>query len=347
MMIVNRLPIHMHINYDRRVRYFEYRPYNHVFIEKTKEFVEASGQEILDLTSEKNKMLVGLHPRIFHSLVDNLAEILYLDDYFKSSKVWKGFEFILDSSGVPSSHYENDSMTFFNFLFKVLKDKNIDFNLIHSVPIKLDEYSLVDTIVYPKKSVFIKVDNCAVFKESSRQYKFDNFNTLSNLYKEYSQSSAPTKIAYLSRNFKNANYVNTERYNNEVLIEKFFKDQGCEIVIPEMFTTFEEQIKYFSSVKTLVALTGSGLLNMLMMQDGSNVVEIYTPIETASYNSGTNSRLRQISTHSLYRDVGWSKNHNYISLKNEYKSDTMELIERLENNDLLRSILKDNYDKKH
>ena len=346
-MTVNSLPIHMHINYDRRIRYFEYRPYNHVFVEKSKDFVEASGQPILDLTSEKNKILVGLHPRIYHCLVDNLAEILYLDNYFKSSKVWKDFEFILDSSGIPSNHYENNSLTFFNFLFKVLKDKNIDFNLIHSAPTKLEAYSLVDTIVYPKKSVFIKIDNCAVFKESSRHYKFDNFNTLSELYKDYSQQSFPNKIVYLSRNFKNVDYPITERYNNEILIEKFFKDQGCEIVIPEMFKTFEEQINYFSSVKTLVALTGSGLLNMLMMKNGSNVVEIYTPIETASYNSGTNSRLRQISTHSLYRDVGWSKDHNYMSIKNEYKSDTIELINKLENNSLLRSILKDDYEKKY
>ena len=329
--------MHLHINYDKKVRYFEYQSNNHVYIEREEDFINKNNYEILDLTSKNNKMFIGLHPRIYHNLVDNLAEILYLDQYFKSNSYWGDFEFILDSSDIPNYFYMDDGPTFFKFFLNVLQKKHVNFRIINSAPKRMQEINDIDTSSYPNKNVLIKVNNCAVIKQGD--IKLQNFILLSNLFKEYYKDVIPNKTVYLSRNVKNANYLNTERQKEENDIEDFFKSNGCEIIVPETFDTFEDQIKYFSSVKTLIGLTGSGLLNMLMMLDNSNVVEIYTPIESSPFDPITRSRNKTLSTHHFYREVAWAKHHTHISIKNEYKSNTKKLINNLSNNKILMGLL--------
>lgn len=340
-MLISNLPIYLHINYDKNIRYFEYQSNNHVYVVRNDSFIKENNLSVLDLTSKNNKMFIGIHPRIYHNLVDNLAEILYLDEYFKSNPSWGNFEFILDSSDVPEYFYNDNGPTFFKFFLDVLDKKNINFRIINSAPKKMQELQKINNKCYPNKNLLIKVDNCGIIREID--FKLQNFNILSNVFKEYSENIIADKTVYLSRNSKNTNYANTKRQEEENIIENFFKNKGCEIVVPETFKNFKDQIKYFNSVKTIIGLTGSGLLNMLMMQDSCNVIEIYTPLETSSYNAKTQTRMQQVSTHPIYRDVAWAKNHTYLSIKNDYNSDTIELVKKLNNNKLLGDILKNEY----
>lgn len=336
-MLINNLPIHMHINYDKNIRYLEYQSNNHVYVARNNDFIKENNYSVLDLTSTNNKILIGLHPRIYHNLIDNLAKILYLDKNFKSSPSWGDFEFILDSSDIPSYFYDKDGPAFFKFFLEVLEKKHINFTIINSSPKRMQELNKINNTSHPNKNVIIKADNCAIFKDT--ELKLQNLDLLSNLFSEYSKDEVANKVVYLSRNVKSQKYINMDRQNNEYLIEEFFKNNGCEIVIPETFKTFEDQIKYFSSVKTLIGLTGSGLLNMLMMPNKSNIVEIYTPLETSSYNVETKSRMKRTSTHGQYRDIAWSKNHTYVSIQNEYNSNSKDLVDKLEKNKIVGVLL--------
>ena len=136
-------------------------------------------------------------------------------------------------------------------------------------------------------------------------------------------------------------YVNKRQKNEEKLIE-FFKNKNCEIIAAEDFDTFEEQINYFSSVKTLISVTGSGLLNMLMMPNFGNVVEIYTPVESSIFDSKTLTRSTGTTLHNQYRDISWSKQHSHFSTYNHVNLSIDDLINQLDNNDMLKLVLGQN-----
>jgi len=332
-MIINDLPEHLFINYDKDIKYFEYQTNNLYHKQINKDNIKDDDHTILDLTSKNNKVLIALHPRIYHCLIDNLSEILYLDKYFKLNPMWQDFEFILDSSDIPESFYEKNGPTFFKFFLDVLKNKNINYRIINSLSISNNNNR------NKRKANIIKINNSLLIKKTGPN-KLYHFSTIYELYKEYEKDKSDNKIVYLSRNIKNKNYVNFVRQNDEEILEKFFKEHNCEIVFPENFKTFEDQIKYFGSVKTLIALTGSGLLNMLMMPENSNIVEIYTPIESAPIDPDTNAHKTIIATHHMYRDIAWANSHTYVSIKNELGSNSLDLIEKLKNNKILMDILK-------
>ena len=78
------------------------------------------------------------------------------------------------------------------------------------------------------------------------------------------------------------------RINNENQLENLFINIGYEsIYAPEKFKNFEEQINYFNEVKTLVAISSSGLANSLFMQPQTTLFELQTNINT--YNNVINS----------------------------------------------------------
>ena len=61
------------------------------------------------------------------------------------------------------------------------------------------------------------------------------------------------------------------------------------IYAPEKFKNFEEQINYFNEVKTLVAISSSGLANSLFMQPQTTLFELQTNITT--YNNDKEKML--------------------------------------------------------
>ena len=77
----------------------------------------------------------------------------------------------------------------------------------------------------------------------------------------------PFRKIYISRSRqKNRKVV------NELEVESLMLKHGFEIMFPEDFT-FEKQVKYFAECKVMIGLTGSGLTNMLFMQESTAVVE--------------------------------------------------------------------------
>ena len=80
----------------------------------------------------------------------------------------------------------------------------------------------------------------------------------------------------------------------------------------------QEQIKYFSTVKTVVSVTGAGMLNLLFMPKGSKVIELVTPITI----NGTES------IHQWYHSLSFAKKHRYTSIPGLRKAkDYIDFIE--------------------
>jgi hypothetical protein len=49
--------------------------------------------------------------------------------------------------------------------------------------------------------------------------------------------------------------------------------------------------------------------------------------------------MKRTSTQGQYRDIAWSKNHTYVSIQNEYNSNSKDLVDKLEKNKIIGVLL--------
>ena len=70
------------------------------------------------------------------------------------------------------------------------------------------------------------------------------------------------------------------RIFEEEKLENFLSNYNFEILHPEEFfdKDYISQINYFYEVKTLMSVTSSGLVNQMLMQSNTNIIEISTPL---------------------------------------------------------------------
>jgi capsular polysaccharide biosynthesis protein len=132
---------------------------------------------------------------------------------------------------------------------------------------------------------------------------------------------------------------NDNRLDNEEVLEQYFESLGYEIVCPDDFNSFQEQLNYMYSVKKLVSVSGSGLTNSLFMQPSQTVVELVTPLciplddEDNPYKSILIEDL-----HHFYSTMAFKKHHKYVALNNQEKS-ASSIINQIEKDPSLKQFL--------
>jgi len=127
----------------------------------------------------------------------------------------------------------------------------------------------------------------------------------------------------------------------EKRLEDYFLSLGFEIVYPDEFKSFEEQMNFFYSAKTVASLTGSGLTNACFMQPGSTVIEICTPlISFTQIGNGVTDHgsVGQEEIHHFYNVISTMMDHNYIAIQNMSRS-SEHVIQKIENNKSLKKFL--------
>jgi capsular polysaccharide biosynthesis protein len=117
----------------------------------------------------------------------------------------------------------------------------------------------------------------------------------------------------------NMKKVNIGSSSSVTSITILFIEKGFEIVYPEDITTFKEQIELFNSCSTLVALSGSGLTSLILMQENQKVVEILTEVMVGYTMSDDNTKVIKYGIHDHYRYMALLKNHTYIDVLNSEK----------------------------
>jgi hypothetical protein len=153
-------------------------------------------------------------------------------------------------------------------------------------------------------------------------------------------------------NAENFSYPNDNRIDDHSKIEKIFLDLGFEIVYPEDFNNFQEQLDFFYSVKSLASITSSGIVNAVFMPPGGNIIEIVTPLITQSpvvsneylkkHNVNPTDYEIDINTvqeiHMFYHNLAFFKDHTYIGIPN-YSRDSDKLQAFIDNNKILKEML--------
>ncbi len=285
----------------------------------------------LDLTTGKKKLVKSITSSYYHFLLEDCSDIIQIINDEK----YAGLELIIDISGVASI-IDEKSADFIKFFLQTLNDKN--------VPHKIVNFANFDVV---------NIDHFYLVKPSYSPYA-----AMQNLYEHFKdyvvdKDVVPHKKVFLSRgkfdedpyaHYKDSHGVEhkvfRKRIDDEAELEKFFADKGFEIVYPEDFEDYEEQINFFYSVKTVASLTSSGLSSAALMQPGGNLVEVITPLVAAPTSDDGTVGLLNRELHNYYKTIALLKSHLYIGLPNPYcKMDDLKAF--AENSATLDKILKE------
>lgn len=281
--------------------------------------------EVKNFLSDKKKVFVSLATQPYHFFHDCLGHFLSM--YEKEPDALYVFDL--------SALHKRDEK-YLSFFKKTLEDKNIDFVFVNLTQ---------ETVIY--------ANNFYV------QYNLDSStNAGNNLYKFFSSSIKnknvePFRKIYISRSFiedrdfstmvlPGASFTNDQRIDDEQLLENYLRDNGFEIIVPETsFNNFEEQINKFYEAKTVVSLTGSGLINIVWMQPKSTVVELATLMVLPLHFADEENNIRHVeeTIHHFFSALSLNKEHNYVAIPNAKRS-AKNVIENIENNSFLKEIIK-------
>jgi hypothetical protein len=150
----------------------------------------------------------------------------------------------------------------------LLPESYVPFHLTSLAPFGLAKQD-VEII---KKDSSYKIKDLTLLSHvgTSCNTKDETLQELRDFYLDFyigKERKKPTRKLYISRS-KMAN----RKVSNEDEVEVLLVKNDFEMIYPEEYS-FEEQVRMFSDCALLVGLTGSGLTNMLFMQNGSAVVE--------------------------------------------------------------------------
>lgn len=251
---------------------------------------------MLDVRSPNKKLIVPGCNSIMFSMHELLGEILTHFEHDPSIE-------IIYLSEPGEKKFKGD---LFNFTFKLFDDYNIKYKFVD------DSYT---SIVADNFYVFRNSPNTAfaplIYKYISKYIRNINNPPFRKLYITRSHMPEkgwdPTTEKY---SYNKPRVSHDNRLDNHTAIENYFQGMGFEVVVPENFSSFEEQINYFNQAKCVASLSGSGLTNILYMQPGQTVLEITTPL---THDKGS---FYEEEIHFYYSMISLAKNHFYMSIPN-------------------------------
>jgi hypothetical protein len=288
--------------------------YSYPVITKVKENVEVFVHD-----KKENKCVVILSDRYYHTFMQSLGIIL---QEFKKNNDTHFFILL----GAPP---ENMTQKHILFFIKVLEMQKI-------------KYTVIDLLDYKtrNKCLFIKDFYYYPYPELTDTFVTD----LYQISKQHHFDGEPFRKVYCSRrktDYKTGHWItgdkdpetlkikdDSSRVSDELALESYLISNGFEIIYPEDFKSFEDQIKYFSSVKTLVSTTGAGLVNMCFMKDRTQVVELTIPMMVQG-----NTTL-----HTHYAPMAWAKRLVYFSIPS--MRSTEEILKTIESNEILKALVR-------
>jgi len=280
-----------------------------------------------NFVSDKTKVLVSLMNGPYHFLHDALGGTLQMIKNFPDAL------YIFDISAM-----HDFDKTYLNHWFKTLTKKNIDFKIV-----KLNEGDIVYVNNFYYKNGYNNSTNAAnnLFEFFQDDIVNKDVKPFRKIYLSRKRMTERDYSAFLTPdpNWNGAPSQNHDtRMFDEHLLEEFLHYEfGFDIVIPETFETFADQINYMYETKTVVSMTSSGLTMSAFMQPGSNVFEIMNtmvvPLDRNKHN------MAEEALHLFYISMAFIKGHNYFSIQNKTRK-AQDVIERIKNTEYIQELLR-------
>lgn len=283
---------------------------------KVNGFLESKGVTCLDLTGKRKKIVRTLSASVFHFFADDVCDILC------ALKIYPDAELILDLS-LLSDVIESSDRGFIGFFFDALADQGIKYKLINASEfdiIYINDYCVAES---PYRSSI----SGELIYEFFKKY-IDKPNTVPHRNVYLTRKKVNKDSSNLEKTAAKLSYRKDERIDSEDRLAEIFANLGFEVIAPEDFKDFHEQLNFFYSVKTLASLTSSGLANALFMQPGGTIIEMSTPLVVLSpILSGERTILDMEPEHQedytiaqelhmFYKLIAYLKSHVYLSINN-------------------------------
>ena len=219
------------------------------------------------------------------------------------------------------------SNNFFTFLFQEFASIALFYSKIINRNIKL--YIYLGSSKHPNfdsslaKFLFNYLDNINVNYEVITSAEFEEIEINKFYFLQSGFSGFTTNVLY-SKTKKLVSNKDTipfrkvfvgrkdflqQRIDDSKEIEDFFIKQGFEVVYPEDFINFIDQINYFSECKVLAGISGSALSNLVFMKSGGVVIELSSLFEISNPET-------PIEIHDFYRIASMYRGHLYFSVSN-------------------------------
>lgn len=283
-------------------------------------FIESTGTKRIDLTSNKVKIVKAISSSVFHFFADDVCDILY------ALKMYPDAEVILDVSNVAKS-LESPEKSFLGFFFDALEDQGIKHKLVN-----VDKFDIVyiDNYVVAESAYRSSLSGTLIYEFFKKYVDDPQVKPYKNVY--VTRSKVKKDIESLQKKAARLSFNTDERVDSEENLSSMFSELGFEVIAPEDFKDFHEQLNYFYSVKTIASLTSSGLSNALFMQPGGTVIELSTPLVVISPMLSSEKTVIDIKDpdgidntmaqelHMFYKLIAYLKGHVYLSLNNVGRS---------------------------
>lgn len=302
---------------------------DYIFVEEKKSWIMGYDTNIshlkdpiegnLSFYSDEPKLFLKIPYKHYHVLQDFLATVLHMYE------INPNIVFIVDTYEIDRSR---ESTKFHRFCFNILdyygikyhkadfsNVKSFNANNFYAIGVRNVDHNGANLIL-KYCMPWIKNKDIEPFRKvyiSRRLVKSDN-----SVEFRYTDKTKLTRSSI-------------KRIDDEEKLEDFFRSQGFEVVVPEDFESFEDQINFFYEVKSAISLTGAGLVNTVFMQNGGSVIELQTSLIVRFFDRSTNKQDFQEGVHHFYHTIAFKKNFFYVCVNNmDINSD--KLIEQFKNN---------------
>jgi hypothetical protein len=282
-------------------------------------FIE--GKKSLKIISDQPKILIEIHKNVYHNIVNTYGIIL------NALKIFNNPLFIFNTYTLRPGYLDHNLIEFF---YCFLKENNINRILIDPA---LHNQILINNFYYMGGEQPVP-NPINLINEKFSKYLKNNEDLNKKVY--ISRKNIETQTFEYENKDKELLKDIKERLFDEHVLEQYFRRNNFEIVYPETFNSFIDQINYFNKVKTLVSLSGASSLNGIFMQPGANILEISTDLITPHGDSNYGNFVK--SHHHFFHNIAHERDIFFYSIKNDTKQ-SKDIINKIESNKILRGLI--------
>jgi hypothetical protein len=240
------------------------------------------GKTVLDLTEKKEKVLVTIDTTFFPFWFQNLSCISFFYSRIKHRSAKLYIHTVRTAKEEDSAEWEKTK----SFFIKYLSDIGVEFEFLDK-----DKFD------------FIKINH---FYFIPGNFSILPLRALNSKIKKYllNYDKIPFRKVFLARK-KHL----VQRIDSDKAVQDFFVNAGFEVVYPEDFETFIDQINYFSECSIIAGVSGSALANSIFMKPGGTVIELSSIFKTGQ-------TIYPTEIHHYYRIMANAMGHLYFSVSN-------------------------------
>lgn len=262
--------------------------------------------------NKKTKILIYLEGPFYYLIYNHLSTILKM--YYADPQLIFVF--------YGTEKLDPEDLKIIDFFKKLFDSLNLQYvfveNLNFNCAIKIKNYVDIKKFI-ENKNLRITLDDIKIVSDTVAKYINNKQKPYRKVY--LSRSHIAPKIFKTDKS--NQGYSDDIRLKNQKDLENFFLSKGYEIIIPEkIFSTFEDQINFMSTVKVLASITSAGLLNSIFMKNDQTIVEVSAELV---FQNEPLKTTQDISN--FYVLFSYIKNHIHISIPS--KRNCLEVINKI------------------